>query len=87
MKIKKGFVKRKIGDKYLVITTGELSKKCNKFIELNSTSSMIWDLIEEGKNPDEIAISLTKTFNVDYNKAKEDTDKIIHLMNSEGILE
>lgn len=86
MKIKKGFVKRKIGDNYLVVSTKRASAQ-SMFIELNETSSYIWDLILKGYDVDKIAESLSKNYSVSFEKAKSDTEKLIENMKSAGIFE
>lgn len=87
MKIKKGFMKRKIGDKFLVVTTGELSREQNMFIEMNDTSSYIWDLIEKGVSEKDIPMRLCKRYSVPLKKAEEDTQNLISKMKEAGIFE
>ena len=87
MKIKKGFVKRKIGGRFLVVTTGDLAKTNNIMIEMNETSSDIWDLIEKGMSDNEIAFELSDKYGISADKAKADTDKLITAMKNAGIFE
>jgi len=87
MKIKKGFAKRKIGGRYIVVTTGELSKELNIIIEMNDTSSDIWESVEKGMSVDETANALCEKYGVSFEKAKEDTEKLIAQMEAAGILE
>lgn len=87
MKIKDGFVKRRIGGKYLVVTTGELAKTSNIMIEMNETSSEIWDMISKGLSPSEIASSLKDKYDITLEKATEDTNKLIDAMKNAGIFE
>ncbi len=86
MKIKKGFVKRKIGDKYLVVLTKKAGKN-SMFIELNETSSFIWDLISKGYDVEKIASELSKRYSISPEKAKEDTLKLISSMKDANVLE
>ncbi len=87
MRIKKGFMKRKIGDKYLVVTTGELSRRENMFIEMNETSSEIWDMISKGYEAQRIAESLSKKYGIERDKARSDVDKLIASMKEAGVFE
>lgn len=87
MKIKKGFVKRKIQDEYLVVTTGELSKTSGIMIQMNETSSEIWDMIEKGWDAEKIAKKLSEKYELPYDKAKQDTDGLIAQMSEAGIFE
>ncbi|MBE6719832.1 MAG: PqqD family protein [Ruminococcaceae bacterium] len=87
MKIKNGFVKRKIGDKYLVVTTGELAKANNIMIEMNETSSDIWDMIQKGMSVQEIAFGISDKYKIPLDKASEDTNRLIESMKNAGIFE
>ena len=87
MKIKKGFVKQKIGDKYLVVTTGELAKKQSMMIEMNETSSDIWDGVAKGLSRDDIAKKLVQKYDVPFEKAQQDTATVIENMKQAGIFE
>lgn len=87
MKIKDGFAKRKIGSRYIVVTTGKLSKEMNIIVEMNETSSDIWDYIEEGMNTDQIASALSENYGISLEKAKSDTEKLIEQMKEAGIFE
>ena len=87
MKIKKGFAKRKIGGRYIVVATGELSKEMNIIIEMNDTSSDIWDCIEKGMSVDETASALSEKYGISLEKAKSDTENLIEQMAAAGIFE
>ncbi len=86
MKIKKGFLKRKIGEKFLVISTEKVNGN-NMFIELNDTSSDIWDMLEKGYDTDKIAQKLAKKYNVSQEKALADTQSLLSQMKAAGVLE
>ena len=87
MKIKKGFMKRKIGEKYLVVATGALSREANMFIELNETSADIWDRIAAGCTAEETAQRLSDKYDVSYDKALADVKKQLAAMEDAGIFE
>lgn len=87
MRIKNGFVLREVAGKAVVIAVGEASKTFHGMINLNGTGKDIWRGVSEGKSVDEIAQKLTEDYEVDFEKAKEDTVKIIEKMREAGILE
>lgn len=87
MRIKNGFVLREVAGKAVVIAVGEASKTFHGMINLNGTGKDIWQGVSEGKSVDEIAQKLTEDYEVDFEKAKEDTVKIIEKMREAGILE
>ena len=66
MKIKKGFAKRKIGLRYVVVATGQLSREMNIIIEMNDTSSDIWNMLEKEKSVEETAYFLAEKYGIDY---------------------
>jgi len=86
MKIKKNFVKRKVGDKYLVVDVSG-RQDFNMFIELNETSSDIWDALQKGKTAAEIAAMLAGKYDVSPAKARQDVEKMIAAMEAEGLFE
>ena len=80
-------MKCKIGEKYLVVTTGKLGNSNNIMIELNETSSEIWDYISKGLTAEEIAAKLSEKYGIPLEKAQSDTDKLIESMKKTGIFE
>lgn len=86
MKIKDGFVKRKIGDKYLVVSTLRADSS-SMFIELNESSSDIWDFIAKGYDEEATANELVKKYGIEKEKALADTKSIVEQMRQAGVLE
>ena len=76
MKIKNGFVLREVAGKAVVIAVGEASKSFHGMINLNGTGRDIWQGISDGKSVE-----------VDFEKAKQDTEKMIGTRREAGILE
>ena len=87
MKIKDGFVKCKVGEKYLVVTTGALSAESNIMIELNETSSEIWDFISQGLSADDIAKNISDEYSIPLEKAQHDVNSLIDNMTQADVLE
>ena len=87
MKIKDGFIKRKVVGKWVVVPTEKLSKQYNGIIELNETANVIWEGLVKGLSPEEIAKSIVEEFEVSYENALTDINKMIEDMTKEGIIE
>ena len=87
MKIKKGFVMRKMGSKTVVVATGDASSEFRGMIELNQTAADIWNWVSEGCDEEIVAQKLAQKYNLDAVKAKTDTDKIINQMKQTGVFE
>lgn len=60
---------------------------CHGMINQNGTGRDIWQGVSDGKSVDGIATKLTKDYEVDFEKAKQDTEKMIGIMREAGILE
>lgn len=86
MRIKEGFVLREVAGKYVVIATGEASKSFNGMITLNQTGKEIWEGVTAGLGAEKIAKKLSEDFEVSYEKALEDTKKMIDSMKHAGFL-
>ena len=48
MRIKEGYVVKKLGPDYVVVTVGEASKEFNGLIRLNASGQFLWQSILDG---------------------------------------
>lgn len=86
MRIKNGFVLREVAGQIMVIATGEASKDFHGMIKLNSTGKVIWLGLQEGLEERAIAERLQEQFDVDSEKALEDTRVFLKQMEEMGFL-
>lgn len=86
MRIKKGFVLREVAGQNMVIATGEASRDFHGMIKLNNTGKEIWQGLQEGLTIDEIAKGLQEKYQIDGEKAKEDTQEFISKMLEMGFV-
>lgn len=86
MRIKKGFVLREVAGQIMVIATGEASKDFHGMIKLNVTGKVIWLALQEGLSEKEIAKRLQEQFDVDPEKALQDTHAFLQQMEDMGFL-
>lgn len=87
MKIKEGFVLREIAGKAVVIAVGEASKLFHGMINLNGPGKEIWQGVQDGLGEEQIAERLTEIYEVELERAKEDTHRIIQKMYEAGVME
>ena len=87
MKIKNGFVVREIAGQSIVIALGEATKDFNGMIKLNETGRVIWDMLSNGKTPEEIVARITEEYDVDAETVKKDVDTFINTLEGANILE
>ena len=79
MKIKEGYVIRKLGIGYIVVTIGEASDDFNGLIRLNESGAFLWQCIMDGADTKEKLVSemLNRYDGLDENTAKKDLDEFL----------
>ncbi len=87
MKIKDGFVKTRVVDGWVIVPVDETSDLGNFVIQINETGAIIWDGIEAGETPVQIAESIVAEYEVDSEKAKQDLAGFLSKMKELHILE
>ena len=86
MRIKNGFVLREVAGQTMVIATGEASKDFHGMIKLNNTGKVIWLGLQDGLSENEIVLRLQEQFDVDSEKAMQDTHAFIQQMEEMGFM-
>ena len=79
MKIKEGYVIKKLGDGYVVVTVGEASKDFNGVIRLNASGAFLWDSIQDGAdNREKLISAMIESFDdLDEETAGKDLDEFL----------
>ncbi len=87
MKIKEGFVLRKIGDKDVVIGEGLDQINFNKIIALNSSAANLWRALAIKDFSEEDAIDfLENYYQIDHQIAEKDAKAILEKWKSVGLI-
>ena len=87
MKIKSGFVLRKIEEDYIVVSVGSRVKEFNGVINLNEPSATLWQLLEKGATEEQLVNKLLEIYSVDKAVAEKDVSAFINKLTINGILE
>ena len=87
MKIKEGFVIRKVMGNHVVIATGEQSKTFHGMVKLNNTAAEIWDHIANGLSEDEIVKAMLESYDIDEETLRQDVKKTIETLTEQGFVE
>ena len=79
MKIRNGFIIRKLDRGYVVVTVGQASKEFNGMIRLNPAGAFLWKSIQEGTDTREklIRAMLERYEDLDEATAKADLDEFL----------
>ena len=77
MRIKEGFILRKVGKQYVVAATGKASKDFNGMIRLNASAAYVFELLKEDMTEEALVAALLKEYDVDEETAKLDVDAFL----------
>ena len=79
MKIKEGYIIKKVGPGYVVVTVGQASKDFNGMIRLNPAGAFLWQSIREGADSREklIRLMLERYEDLDEATARADLDEFL----------
>ena len=77
MKIKDGFVLRKVAGSYIAVATGEESISFNAMITTNETGAFLWELLKNDTTEEELLKALLAEYDVDEETAKADISEFL----------
>ena len=87
MKIKDGFILRKVPGMNLVMPTGKNVKTFNGSLMLNDTGAFIFEHLQKGSTPEETAQALTQEYDVSLDIATTDVQNTIASLIEAGAAE
>ena len=87
MKIKDGFVLRKVPGMNLVMPTGRNVKEFNGSLMLNDTGAFIFEKLQKGSTPEETAQALTQEYDVTLDTASADVQNTVASLIEAGVAE
>lgn len=87
MKIKDGFILRKVPGMNLVMPTGKNVKSFNGSLMLNDTGAFIFECLQKGSTPEETAQALTQEYDVSLDTATTDVQNTIASLIEAGVAE
>lgn len=87
MKIKKGFVVRRVGDENIVVPVGKASKTFHGMIKLNETGNFLWSFFQKEHSKEEAVAALLSEYEVFEETAKADVDSFAEILLSNGFAE
>ena len=64
MKIKSGFVVRKIANQYMAVPVGTRAKELHGMIGLNETAAFLWEQLKEARTEEELAELLYNEYEI-----------------------
>ena len=80
------FIKRKIGTQYVIVATGDATKRFNGMITVNTTGSFIWDCLVAPTEFDGLGEKITAEYDVDAETAKKDAAAFLDTLKEVGAI-
>ena len=87
MKIKKGFILRKIADTYVIVAVGDAARNFNGMITLNETGAFLWEGICAGDDEETVVQKLMQNYEIDEQTAKNDVAAFVKKVTDAGFTE
>lgn len=87
MKLKDGFILRKIPGMNLIIPAGENIKTFKGALMLNDTAAFVYERLQAGAKKEEIAGQMTHEYDVTLEKAQAGIEKTFALLIDGGVAE
>ena len=87
MKVKKGFLLRKVGAQNVVVAIGAQSRNFNGIIRLNDTGKFLWEKLSKEISEDELISAMISEYEIDEKTARDDITEFINTLKGANLLE
>lgn len=87
MKIKDGYILKKVAGENIVIATGKARLSFNGIITFNEVGAQIFSLLDGEHSKEEIVNELAAMYNAPVSRISEDVDRILEKMKNQGLLD
>ena len=87
MKIKEGFITRKIGETYYAVSFDSASAIGNSMIKLSGSAYFIWKMLEDGADEAQILAAMKENFRADEDVLRRDISAFVAKLSELGIIE
>ncbi|MBQ6830849.1 MAG: PqqD family protein [Clostridia bacterium] len=86
MKIREGFVLRRVMGQAMAIAVGETSRTFKGMVKLNDTAADMWEWMAEDVTEEQLASRLQEKYDVDAATAKESVEQFVASLKEQGLL-
>ncbi len=87
MKIKNGFLLRKVGEQNIVVAIGDESRDFNGIIRLNETGRFLWEKLQSETTEKNLVSAMLLEYDIDEATAENDTVDFIESLKEANLLE
>ena len=86
MKVREGFMLRKIADVHVVVPVGESSIDFNGIITLNETAAFLFQQLLEGTSKERLLEELLQEYDIDQKSAQSDIEDFCGQLREAGLI-
>lgn len=86
MKIKDGFMLKKVGGQNVVVALGEASRSFNGIIRLNDTGVFLWQKLQQETSEEQLLAALTAEYDIGEEQAKSDIAEFVAALRKATLL-
>lgn len=87
MKVKSGFMVRKIGGKVVAVAVGARATEFNGMINLNETGEFIWKCLEQDTTENDVAQKVAEHYEIDIDTATSAVAKFVETLRQNELLD
>ena len=87
MRVKDGFILRKVGIQYVVAATGKASENFNGMMRLNESGAFAFRLLQDGITKDELVRRIVAEYDVGEEAARRDVENFLAALDEANALE
>lgn len=88
IKIKKGFVLRKIGPQYMAVPFGAMTQQIKGMITLTESGYLLWQALDSGVDSKEALVArLLEEYDVEEEDAAADVEEFLNFLKGIGVME
>lgn len=87
MKIKKNFVLRQVAGTWVILPLDDKNINFTDMMTVNDSGAMLWKLLEQGAEEDDLVNALLAEYNVSAQQAREDVREFADRLMKAGCLE
>ena len=86
MKIKDGFMLRKVGGQNVVVAVGKASRDFNGIIRLNDTGVFLWQKLQQETSEEQLLAALTAEYDIGEEQANSDIAEFVAALRKAALL-
>ncbi|MGM9535423.1 MAG: PqqD family protein [Intestinibacter sp.] len=87
MKLKEGFVFRKIAGDNVIVPIGEQIQRFNGLIKVNDSAAFLWNLLKEEITQEKLIDKLIEEYQIDSSLATSDVENFINILKQNDMIE